>query len=45
MTWSLCRTHLPPGNFDDVTPEAALAFASTGIGFTVTGGAACRRAR
>jgi outer membrane autotransporter protein len=23
--------------FDDVTPEAALAFASTGIGFTVTG--------
>ncbi len=23
--------------FDDVTPEAALAFASTGIGFDVTG--------
>jgi uncharacterized protein with beta-barrel porin domain len=23
--------------FDDVTPEAALAFASTGVGFTVTG--------
>jgi outer membrane autotransporter protein len=23
--------------FDDVTPEAALAFASTGIGFTITG--------
>ena len=23
--------------FDDVTPEAALAFAATGIGFTVTG--------
>ncbi len=23
--------------FDDVTPEAALAFASTGIGFTMTG--------
>jgi len=23
--------------FDDVTPDAALAFASTGIGFTVTG--------
>ena len=23
--------------FDDVTPEAALAVASTGVGFTVTG--------
>ena len=23
--------------FDDITPQAALSFASTGIGFTVTG--------